>query len=78
MEIFFTANGTQTLWTRTIDNTNAAPGQKTNETISFPATTSTGRLTIMLNAKSGRVTQGGLFAITPTQVVFGLDNIRVK
>ncbi len=72
--ILFTSNGTQTLWTKIMDNTNPPPVQKLNETISLPATSSTGRLTIKLSITGGQQGSTG----TQTNVVFGIDNIRVK
>ena len=75
VQILFTSNGTETLWTKTIDNTNISPGQKINETITLPLTTSTGRLTFNVNAMSSSGVNG---LIMLTSVAFGIDNINVK
>jgi hypothetical protein len=70
-QILFTSNGTQTLWTKTIDNASILPAQKLKETITLPITTLAGRLTIITSANPGT---GG----SETKLTFGLDNITVK
>jgi hypothetical protein len=65
-QILLTSNGTQTLWTKTIDNSSILPIQKLKETITLSSTTSAGRLTIITNASPG------------SKLTFGLDNIIVK
>jgi len=78
VQILFTSNGTTTLWTKTIDSTYALPVQKLGETISLPATTVPGRLTITLNAIGGTNTHTSPTTITQTNIEFGIDNITVK
>lgn len=78
LQVLFTANGTLTLWSKTIDSTTSMPVQKKGETVSLPTTTSAGRFTVRLVILGGRVNQGGLIGITPTNMTFGIDNLVVK
>ncbi len=78
VQILFTSNGTTTLWTKTIDSTSVLPVQKLGETITLPATTVPGRLTITLNALGGTDTHTTPTTITKTDIAFGIDNFTVK
>jgi hypothetical protein len=76
LQVLFTSNGTQTLWTRTIDAATTLPIQNISESITLPASAkaSAGRLTITLVSLGG--SNGSV--ITQTRVTAGVDNIVVR
>lgn len=65
----FTSSGTDTLWEKTIDSTNASV-QVLNETISLPATTIAGRFKIFIDYVP--------HSVSAPNGVFSIDNIRVQ
>jgi hypothetical protein len=73
-QILFTSTGTTTLWTKTITSTSILPIQKLTETVTLPATTMPGRLTIRLDVFGS----GSGPVVTKSDVTFGVDNIVVK
>ena len=75
LEILFTSNGTETLWTKTINAASTLPIQKRGELITLPAATSPGRLTFKLVIVGG-LTSGNV--VTQTNMTFGIDNLVVQ
>lgn len=73
INIFFTSDGTVTLWNKSFVNSPSVSKEQKDEVVTLPSLPDAGRLTIQIIVASS-----GNTAATISSINFGIDNIRVQ